>query len=412
MKKKLFKMLLATSLCVLMIGTTGCGLLNNDSSKDNDTEVEQSDDREEKENEKNENETGYDSSEDVINAFWKSMEDQDRDLMASCFYEKANTADEAIDANMTAAETTGDYTVYDLDNVSIEVNNEDAESVVEELNYEDYDEVEHFTVTVPMSQTIENVRYEVNDIYDVVTICIEDRWYLVRLNEIDVVITSQTDLSEEDAVENEKENSEIVKPEANDAEDESDDTTVDNTVTPSEGFSNVYADKDFRAFKVNDVMYTLGESTLQDMIDNNVVFEDTSNANNNIKPNYESETFTILLNEEEYHYCRVSVSNFTEDNKTIAECPITSIIFYDVNDVSDFVENTIEFAFPLNVTEEDLRANSGEPTDYYEYISEDSTYVSHELDYQWEGTKYIGSSGYTFDFVNGVLDEIVITYEP
>lgn len=187
-----------------------------------------------------------------------------------------------------------------------------------------------------------------------------------------------------------------------------------NTSTPTAniaGLSSTYADKNNRSFAINGKVYTLGETTLQQLIDDGVKFEDTSNMNNNLKANYASENFDILLNDSEYYSCMIAVGNFTEDNKKIIECPITSL-YMSVKADTKFVENTIEFAFPLTLTEAQLRANSGEPSDYSEYTSDNSDYYSHTLEYEWDNSKYFGKSGYSFEFQKGVFKYISMDYEP
>lgn len=172
-----------------------------------------------------------------------------------------------------------------------------------------------------------------------------------------------------------------------------------------------YVDKDNRCFAINGNVYTIGVTTLQELIDDGVAFSDLSNANNNIKPNYESEQFKILLNEEEYFSCLVRVGNHTDENKIIAECPITTFYMPVKHDI-EFVENTLELTFPIDLTEEDLVANAGEPTEYKDYVSEDSDYFSHTYKYVWDNNKYIGDSGYTFEFHNDGLSYITIDFQP
>lgn len=63
------------------------------------------------------------------------------------------------------------------------------------------------------------------------------------------------------------------------------------------------------------------------MIDGGIPFneEDIANANNNLNSNTESQNFSIVLGE--YYNAQIAVINTTEENKTMAECPISSIIF-------------------------------------------------------------------------------------
>jgi hypothetical protein len=175
-----------------------------------------------------------------------------------------------------------------------------------------------------------------------------------------------------------------------------------------EGLSEIYADLDNRSFSVNGKVYTVGVSTLQDMIDDGVVFDegDIANASNNLNPNYQSQGFNINL--DDYYFVKLYTSNFTEENQTAASCPITQV-YLPVN--LDKNNEILVFAFPLTITEEELRENSGEPTEYSEYISDDGNYIKHTLEYTRESDVYFGDSGYTFEFTNGVLDYFYISFK-
>lgn len=172
---------------------------------------------------------------------------------------------------------------------------------------------------------------------------------------------------------------------------------------PVDGLSSTYADLDNRSFAINGKVYTLGVTTLQDMIDDGVPFDedDIANVNNNLNGNSSSQGFKIVLGD--YYNAQVYAGNFTEDNKTIAECPICEIYLpVDLEESNDI----LQFAFPLNITEDDLIANSGEPTDKSEYS--DGDYQSNTYEYKKDSEQYYGDSGYQFEFVNGELRYVYI----
>ncbi|MGN0438585.1 MAG: hypothetical protein ACI4F4_08695 [Lachnospiraceae bacterium] len=182
-------------------------------------------------------------------------------------------------------------------------------------------------------------------------------------------------------------------------------TTEASVPTPVEGLSDFYADLDNRSFAINGKVYTLGVTTLQDMIDDGVPFDvdDIANANNNLDANSSSQGFKIILGD--YYSAQIYVGNFTDENKTIAECPICEIYLpVDLDEPNDI----LQFAFPLTITEEELVANSGEPTDKNEYTSDDGQYQSNTYEYKVDSTQYIGDSGYTFEFTNGQLRYVYI----
>lgn len=184
----------------------------------------------------------------------------------------------------------------------------------------------------------------------------------------------------------------------------------------SDTLSSNYADFDDMSILINGFKYTFNKSTLQDMIDNQVPFVDISNANNNIRPNYESETFEIQLDDD--HLAYVTFSNFTDENKSINECPLSSLTF-------DVVENDVlKLSCPFDLTETQLLANAGEPKDI-EYQQEDINTVQDTAGdptqeenvinyatykYTQLSEKYLGDHGYYFLFKDGVLYNYTVTY--
>lgn len=176
--------------------------------------------------------------------------------------------------------------------------------------------------------------------------------------------------------------------------------------TPSADLGDTWVNLDNRSFAVNGTAYTLGVSTLQDMIDGGVPFdeEDIANANNNLNSNTESQNFSIVLGE--YYNAQVAVINTTEENKTMAECPISSIYLpVDLEENNDI----LTFAFPLTMTENDLLAQAGEPTSQDSYSS-GSDYVMNTYEYKVESENYYRETGYKFEFTNGVLSYVTINW--
>jgi len=172
--------------------------------------------------------------------------------------------------------------------------------------------------------------------------------------------------------------------------------------------SGKYVDLENRNFTINGKVYTLGVNTLQEMIDDGVPFDEKSiaNANNNINSNMESQYFKIVLGE--YYSAQVYVLNDSDENKKIADCKLSKV-YLPVS--TDKKQDIISFAFPLTITEDELIANAGEPTNKSEYNG-DNNYVAKKIEYQVDSSKYIGESGYTFEFTNGVLKYITIDYKP
>ena len=169
-----------------------------------------------------------------------------------------------------------------------------------------------------------------------------------------------------------------------------------------------YVDLDDMHFYINGEKYTLGKTTLQEMIDDGVPFkdDDIANAGNNINPSTESGGFKITL--AEYCSAQVYVLNDTSENKKASECYISKI--YLPTSQQDG-QTILSFEFPTSATEEEIRANAGEPTKENQYDGSNG-YVSRKIEYTRESNTYIGDYGYTFEFANGTLQYITIDYMP
>ena len=118
---------------------------------------------------------------------------------------------------------------------------------------------------------------------------------------------------------------------------------------------NKYVDLDNRSFAYNGKVYTLGVSTLQDMIDDGVPFRerDIANANNNLNPNTESQNFSIEL--DEFYAAQVSTGNFTDQHRLWLKHQLLDLFLVHL----EYNNDNLTFAFPLTLTEEELIANTG-----------------------------------------------------
>ncbi len=178
--------------------------------------------------------------------------------------------------------------------------------------------------------------------------------------------------------------------------------------TTAETPSGSYINLDNMQFTIKGKTYTLGQTTLQQLIDDGVPFnqDDLANANNNLNKNSQSQGFRIEL--AEYWSAQVYTMNDTEENKTAAECYVSEV-YLPLK--KDNTQDILTFAFPQNMTMEDLKANAGEPTDTKHYDGGDGYYTD-TLEYTRPSTKYYGNSGYTFEFTKGQLNYITIEYLP
>ncbi len=184
--------------------------------------------------------------------------------------------------------------------------------------------------------------------------------------------------------------------------------TTPETTAPAEAPSGNFIDLDNLQFSINGKTYTLGKTTLQQLIDDGVPFResDLANANNNLNKNSQSPGFRIDL--AEYWSAQVYVLNDTDGNKTMAECYINEVTLPMKKDKT---QNILTFACPQDMTIESLKASAGEPTDSRHYDG-DNGYYSDTLKYTKKPTRYYGYTGYVIDFTKGKLDRITIKYLP
>ena len=153
-------------------------------------------------------------------------------------------------------------------------------------------------------------------------------------------------------------------------------------------------------FYVNGKKYTLGKTTLQEMIDDGVPFrvEALDKADDNIGSGHQSSTFKIKI--DDVHSAMISVLNDSGDNKKMNQCVINGVSLYSIEYQQD--EKTVTFDFPLDMSRDYLTAAAGKPDE------DDSDTCS----YKGERGKYENSSFYVFNFVNGKFSSVELKYFP
>lgn len=195
---------------------------------------------------------------------------------------------------------------------------------------------------------------------------------------------------------------------------------VQENFTPVEGLSDNYADLENRAFAYNGKVFTLGESTLKDLIDGAIPFDesDLNNKGNNVNMNYETSTYTASIND--YVTMQFRFVNTTGDTMTEEECLLSYVRIYylyvpqpdyDAEMNAEITEsildaaNTVCFSFPATLTKEQLLENNSENAELGErnYVN---YYIGSEV--------YMGSSGYHFEFndTTNQLEEMSISWLP
>ena len=164
-------------------------------------------------------------------------------------------------------------------------------------------------------------------------------------------------------------------------------------------------------FYINGKKYTLGKTTLQEMIDDGVPFDsgDLEDAGNNIKKNYQSSRFKIDTGNKSILFY-VQVFNDTSAGKPAKECYVNEI-YYSSSDTTQ-TQNLVTFDFPLSLTMEDLKANAGDPNEKVYHNEDNPKYIYDTLDYTQKGKKYANKNRYSFDFKNNALRKVTIFYIP
>ena len=154
-----------------------------------------------------------------------------------------------------------------------------------------------------------------------------------------------------------------------------------------------YVNFDDMSFYINGKKYTLGKTTLQDMIDDGVKFEedDLENAKNNIKSHYQSSYFKIDPGVKNGCFIWIQVFNETDSGKPANECYVNEILYKVLSD-EGAKQKVITFDFPLNLTLDELKANSGEPNETPYHNEDNPKYIYDTLEWTKKGTKFWNSN--------------------
>lgn len=187
-----------------------------------------------------------------------------------------------------------------------------------------------------------------------------------------------------------------------------------------EGLSDSYADLENRSFAYNGTVFKLGESTLKDLIDGGIPFEegDLNNKGNNVNSNYETGRYTAEIN----HYVTMQFGfiNTTGEVKTEEECLLSYVRCYyryvpqpdyDADMNAEITEGILDaakqvcFSCPATLTKEQLLENNSDGAEQDE---------NNNVNYYIDSEVYMGSSGYHFKFNKSTnqLEEMSISWLP
>lgn len=188
-----------------------------------------------------------------------------------------------------------------------------------------------------------------------------------------------------------------------------------------EGLGDKYVDFDNRAFAYDGKVFKLGESTLKDLIDGGIPFEenDLNNRGNNVNKNYQTGRYLVRIND--YVNLQCTFINTTKGPQTEEECLLYSVRYYYLYvprpdfepDRNERITNSIMdaagkvcFSFPATLTREQLLENSSEGAE----LDDNFNCVKYNV----KSEVYMGSSGYSFRFnkVTNQLEEVTINWLP
>ena len=172
--------------------------------------------------------------------------------------------------------------------------------------------------------------------------------------------------------------------------------------------SDKYADLDNRSFMYDGHLYTLGVSTLHDMLDNCVEFTETDNYDKiwtkQLKGQVNYGTFDCTVANSRLQF---TFGNPMKTEIPMKDCIICQVIYPDFESAIKRGDNDtkLQFAFPYTLTKDELIANSGEPTAKGSQNEVMYTVVS-EAYPQYD-------SGYKFDFnPDGKISYVEIEWIP
>lgn len=199
-------------------------------------------------------------------------------------------------------------------------------------------------------------------------------------------------------------------------------TTEETTTTESETeateakreeFSGKVVDFDDMHFFVNGKKYTLGKSTLQEMIDDGVPFEesDLKKVDQKIKKNQRQLTGGFRIRLDKFWSALVYVMNVDDAEKTLAESVIYRISVPSL-DQNYKNEANLTFDFPLNMTMDELVKNAGEPAEGDKKHIDADNYHTDSFAYKQKSKKFLGSKAFNFEYKNDVLNKVELDYIP
>ncbi|MBO4928471.1 MAG: hypothetical protein J5379_09525 [Clostridiales bacterium] len=136
---------------------------------------------------------GFASSEEAIRAYWKAFSDCKKKEFQEVFpdpdaIKKGKTnIDELIDSSLQQAKAVKDSVVIDLEGIEVETEKYDVDDIDSGIEKAyDIEKAEVSEVVVPLIQTVDGTDYQVEDIYEIITVRIDGKWFVANVEETDV----------------------------------------------------------------------------------------------------------------------------------------------------------------------------------------------------------------------------------
>ncbi len=174
---------------------------------------------------------------------------------------------------------------------------------------------------------------------------------------------------------------------------------------------NAWLDTSQMLILVNGNEYSMKDVTIGDLIDEGIEFIEDQNSkspDDKVSPGHLQ--MTLIMSAGDYLPMYLTVVNDTEEELEISDCSICEIS-YTVADIEK--TDLITFTFPESFTEDELKEEAGEPTEYYGYTDPSSGKEYHQYDYiSFYSERYFLYTGYSFEFEDGELKTIHLYYAP
>lgn len=153
--------------------------------------------------------------------------------------------------------------------------------------------------------------------------------------------------------------------------------------------------------------YTLGVTTLADMINDGVPF---SNAEGDFGEKVDKQSsfylgfsFDIIP----YRSATVTVANYTDNDLPVKDCVISS---FRLSSIRQLPDGGVTFNFPDLFTKDDVINSIGEPDGKSEFDSNGSHFVI--CTYEQVSEIYMGKRYYEYTFKDDIVDTINMSYIP